>query len=157
MCWSVAILRSSRFQAYIFPALADPDRTEWSLCPSTPAAILFTVLFALVTLAHLWQAIHYRKLYCWVIVGSALSQTICYICRIISIKNPNALGPYAAWFVIILVSRYHPTQRIGDLLTSSKVAPLFTNAFVYMIMGKSYCPSMSKLNKDLIRNTYLNG
>ncbi|PVI00601.1 hypothetical protein DM02DRAFT_671901 [Periconia macrospinosa] len=108
------------------PALADPDRTEWSLCPSTPAAILFTVLFAFTTIVHLVQAVHYKKAYCWVIVGSALAQTITYICRITSIKNPNDLGPYAAWFVIILV------------------APLFTNAFVYMAMGRmiwNYIPN----------------
>ncbi|KAJ5117611.1 hypothetical protein N7448_011243 [Penicillium atrosanguineum] len=110
----------------ICPALADPAHTEWSFCPSTPAAILFTILFALTTLAHLSQAIYYKKIHCGVIVGSALAQTINYICRIISIKNPNTLGPYAAWFVIILV------------------APLFTNAFVYMVMGRmvwNYIPN----------------
>jgi hypothetical protein len=63
-------------------------------------------MFALVTLAHLFQAIFYKKAYCWVIVGSGLVQTINYIFRIISIKNPNSLGPYAAWFVLILVIHY---------------------------------------------------
>ncbi|KAH6879318.1 RTA1 like protein-domain-containing protein [Alternaria rosae] len=100
------------------PALADPAHTEWSLCPSIPAAILFTILFALTTVAHMLQALHYKKIYCWVIVGSALAQTINYVCRIFSIQKPNDLGPYAAWFVIILI------------------APLFTNAFVYMVMGR---------------------
>ncbi|KFY78699.1 hypothetical protein V499_02192 [Pseudogymnoascus sp. VKM F-103] len=80
-------------------ALADLDRTNWAFCPSTPPAIVFTVLFAITTFAHLSQAIFYKKAYCWVIVGSAFIQTI---------------------------------------------APLFTNAFVYMVMGRmiwNYIPS----------------
>lgn len=71
-----------------------------------PAAILFTILFALTTCEHLLQAVFYKKTYCWVIVVSGLAQTVNYICRIISIKNPNSLGPYAAWFVLILVSYF---------------------------------------------------
>ncbi|OBT71623.1 hypothetical protein VF21_08955 [Pseudogymnoascus sp. 05NY08] len=107
-------------------ALADLDRTNWAFCPSTPPAIVFTVLFALTTFAHLSQAIFYKKAYCWVIVASALIQTVNYVCRIISIENPNILGPYAAWFILMLI------------------APLFTNAFVYMVMGRmiwNYIPS----------------
>ncbi|KFY11795.1 hypothetical protein V492_04258 [Pseudogymnoascus sp. VKM F-4246] len=107
-------------------AVADLDRTNWAFCPSTPPAIVFTVLFALTTIAHLSQAIFYKKAYCWVIVGSGLIQTVNYICRIISIKNPNTLGPYAAWFILMLI------------------APLFTNAFVYMMMGRmiwNYVPN----------------
>jgi hypothetical protein len=100
-----------------------------------PAAILFTILFALTTIAHLLQALYYKKIYCWVIVGSALAQTINYICRIVSIKNPNDLGPYAAWFVIILVSQ-HKFHVMIRVLIPLKIAPLFTNAFIYMVMGE---------------------
>ncbi|PCH08475.1 RTA-like protein [Penicillium occitanis (nom. inval.)] len=49
---------------------------------------------------------------------SALWQSITYILRIISIKNPTSLGDYAGWFVLILIS------------------PLWTNAFVYMVFGR---------------------
>lgn len=97
---------------------SDPQQTLWGFCPSTAAAILFAILFGLVTFAHLGQAMHYKKAYSWVIIGSGLVQTINYIFRIVSIKNPNSLGPYAAWFVLILI------------------APLFTNAYVYMVMGR---------------------
>ncbi|QKX61007.1 uncharacterized protein TRUGW13939_08153 [Talaromyces rugulosus] len=126
------------------PALADPAHTEWSLCPSTPAAILFTVLFALTTVVHLSQAIYYKKIYCWVIVGSAFAQTINYICRIISIKHPNTLSPYAAWFVIILASTDYAMCSANPMANSTQIAPLFTNAFVYMVMGRmvwNYIPN----------------
>ena len=49
---------------------------------------------------------------------SALWQTLAYAFRITSIKQPNSDSWYSAWFVLILV------------------APLWTNAFVYMVMGR---------------------
>lgn len=69
-------------------------------------------------LAHLYQAIRYRKGYCWVITMSALWQTLTYVFRILSIHSPASFAYYAAWFILILV------------------APLWTNAFVYMVMGR---------------------
>ncbi|KAF8850075.1 hypothetical protein BDZ45DRAFT_809419 [Acephala macrosclerotiorum] len=92
--------------------------TQWNFCPNVGAAYFFTVLFALTTIGHIIQAILYKKAYCWVIIVSGLAQTICYIFRVISIKNPTNFGSYAAWFILILI------------------APLFTNAFVYMVMGR---------------------
>lgn len=100
------VLLSIENRTHTSLALADPLHTDWSLCPSMPAAILFTILFALTTCEHLLQALFYRKAYCWVIVVSGLAQTVNYIFRVISINNPNSLGPYATWFVLILVS--HP-------------------------------------------------
>ncbi|TVY42064.1 hypothetical protein LSUB1_G001846 [Lachnellula subtilissima] len=97
-----------------YSARADLVNTEWDSCPSTPAAILFAVLFALTTSAHLAQGILYKKLYSWVIICSGLAQTLNFIFRVISIKNPTNLGDYTAWFI----------------------PPLFTNGFVYMVMGR---------------------
>jgi hypothetical protein len=93
--------------------------TYWGLCPSLPASILFTTLFGLTTIAHIVQAIKYRKPYCWVISASALAQLLCYIFRTLSIQNPFSFNDYVAWFVLILV------------------APLFTNAFAYMVVART--------------------
>ncbi|PYI08654.1 hypothetical protein BO78DRAFT_428014 [Aspergillus sclerotiicarbonarius CBS 121057] len=98
-------------------ALTTPN-TMWDFCPSLPAAYLFTILFALTTLAHILQAILHRKPYCWVIVMSGTIQTVTYIFRVLSILHPASYPDYAAWFVLILI------------------APLWTNAFVYMVMGR---------------------
>ncbi|KUJ06420.1 uncharacterized protein LY89DRAFT_633035 [Mollisia scopiformis] len=92
--------------------------TMWNFCPSVGPAYLFAILFALTTITHLGQAIYYKKAYCWVIILSGLAQTLCYIFRVLSILNPEVFGDYAAWFILILI------------------APLFTNAFVYMVMGR---------------------
>lgn len=98
-------------------ALSVPD-TMWNFCPNIGASALFLVLFILTTAAHLFQAIRYRKAYCWVIVMSGVWQVFTYIFRTASIKAPDSFGMYAAWFVLILV------------------APLWTNAFTYMVFGR---------------------
>ncbi|KAJ5908232.1 hypothetical protein N7495_000914 [Penicillium taxi] len=92
--------------------------TMWDFCPSIVAAYIFVVIFGLTTVTHVGQAIIYRKFYCWVISMSGFIQFLTYIFRIISINNPASYGNYAAWFVLILI------------------APLWTNAFVYMVMGR---------------------
>ena len=77
----------------------------------------------------------YRKGYCWVIICSGLAQTICYIFRALSIQHPATFSDYAAWFILILVSRIVLLQKkaVADL---PKIAPLLTNAFAYMVMGR---------------------
>lgn len=92
--------------------------TYWDFCPSEAASVLFLVLFLLTTVGHAAQAVLYRKPYCWVIVMSAIWQSLTYIFRTLSIQNPSNFSDYAAWFVLILM------------------APLWTNAFVYMVFGR---------------------
>lgn len=84
------------------PDLTAPD-TQWNFCPEIGPAYLFAVFFGLTTIGHTYQAIRYRKPYCWVIILSGLAQTLCYIFRILSIKNPTVFGDYAVWFILILV------------------------------------------------------
>lgn len=98
----------------------------WTFCPSLGASIVFLVLFAGTTIAHVFQAAHFKKTYCWVIVMSSLWQLLTYIFRTVSIQSPASFGDYAAWFVLILV------------------APLWTNAFTYMVFGRlvhNYTPN----------------
>lgn len=101
----------------ICKAITTPH-TMWSFCPSLAPSILFIVLFVLTLVAHIGQAVYYRKPYCWIIIMSALWQTLTYIFRTLSIQNPASYGNYAAWFVLILV------------------APLWTNAFAYTLFGR---------------------
>jgi hypothetical protein len=100
------------------PAALTTPETMWSFCPNLGAAYAFTVFFGLTTILHLIQGIAHRKSYFWVIVASGLAQTVAYALRVLSILNPANFGFYAGWFVLILI------------------APLFTNAFVYMVMGR---------------------
>ena len=61
------------------------------------------VLFGLTLVAHIVQAIQHRKAYCWVIIMASSWQTAAYVCRIISIQQPKSIGPYSAWFILLLV------------------------------------------------------
>ena len=100
------------------PAKDDPNSKWPHMCPQLGPAYLFAVLFALTSVAHLTQAILHRKAYCWVITMSALWQTFAYVFRILSIQYVDNLGFYITWFILILL------------------APLWTNAFVYMVVGR---------------------
>lgn len=99
-------------------ARADLDTTTWNFCPNQGVAYFYAIMFGILFLAHFTQMIIYRKLYSLVIVISALLQTLVFIFRLLSIHNPASVTYYSLWFVIILV------------------APIFTNAYVYMIMGR---------------------
>lgn len=93
----------------------------WNFCPSIAPAYVLAVLFALTTIAHLGQAIYYKKPYCWVIVISGLAQTLCYIFRILSILNPDNFGSYAAWFILILVRRSYVGWDVSNISTDCAV------------------------------------
>ncbi|KAL6802902.1 RTA1 like domain-containing protein [Trichoderma sp. SZMC 28013] len=90
----------------------------WQFSPSLGASITFLILFVLTTAIHLGQAIYYKQKYCWVIIMSGIWQVLTYIFRTISIQQPDSFNYYATWFVLILI------------------APLWTNAFVYMVFGR---------------------
>lgn len=102
--------------------VACPDTTSpdalWSFCPNFGADIFFAVLFGIVSLVHIAQAIIYRKAYCIVIAIAALLQTGTYVVRGLSILHSTSDALYSVWFILILVS------------------PLWINAFVYMVVGR---------------------
>ncbi|KAJ7851504.1 RTA1 like protein-domain-containing protein [Mycena olivaceomarginata] len=88
----------------------DPHDENYNFlyCPSFPAAVIFSALFGLTTLAHIVQAGHYRKKFCWVIIMGGLWETG---------------GSSCAAFAI-------PSQLIVIL------APLWINAFLYVLMAR---------------------
>ncbi|MCJ1278200.1 hypothetical protein MMC21_006015 [Puttea exsequens] len=96
----------------------DAPNANWNFCPNSGAAYFFCVLFGLTLIAHIVQAIKYRKGYSWVIAMGALWQTASYAFRIESIKEYTQSAWYTAWFVLILL------------------APLWTNAYAYMVLGR---------------------
>ncbi|KAM0263964.1 hypothetical protein ACHAQJ_000999 [Trichoderma viride] len=94
------------------------SKSMWDFSPSLGASIAFLIFFVITTVVHLGQAIYYKKKYCWVVVMSGVWQVLTYIFRTVSIQKPDSFNYYAAWFVLILI------------------APLWTNAFVYMVFGR---------------------
>ncbi|KAJ7159967.1 RTA1 like protein-domain-containing protein [Mycena crocata] len=99
----------------------DPRENEnysFLYCPSFPAAVIFSVLFAVTTVAHIVQAIHYRKSFCWVIIMAGIWETAGLVLRVLSVLNTTSLT-------------YGIPSQLLILL-----APLWINAFLYVLMSR---------------------
>jgi hypothetical protein len=90
----------------------------WSYCPSLAAAIIFVVLFGLTTCAHVFQAISYRKPFAMVLIMGAIWETGGYVTRILSIEHQLNSSIYTVQLLLILL------------------APLWINAYIYMLLGR---------------------
>ncbi|KAF7334411.1 RTA1-domain-containing protein [Mycena venus] len=94
------------------------DDYNFLYCPSFPAAVLFSALFGLTTLAHLIQAGIYRKKFCWVIVMGGLWEVGGFVLRVYSVLHTTS-GAFGI-----------PSQLLILL------APLWVNAFLYVLMSR---------------------
>jgi hypothetical protein len=98
-------------------AANDPDN-NWTYCASIPAAAIFAVLFGITTIVHIYQAHHYQKTFCSVLIMGAIWETAAYIIRPIAILKPTKQAWFDPQFLLILL------------------APLWINAFDYMVLGR---------------------
>ena len=111
------------------PQCIDPSSPSavWPFCPSPIPSPIFALLFLILTTLHTYQTLHHHKPYCWVMVTAALFQTATYTLREVSVYHPTSVALYSTWFVMILV------------------APLWINAFVYMVLARMvWCFSPGK-------------
>ncbi|KIW93834.1 uncharacterized protein Z519_05149 [Cladophialophora bantiana CBS 173.52] len=99
-------------------AAREDDSIAWVYCPSFGAAVLFAVLFALSTIAHIVQALRFRKKFCWTIIMAGLWETTGFAVRSYSAREFRGLGHFIPQQLLIIL------------------APVWTNAFVYMVAGR---------------------
>jgi hypothetical protein len=90
----------------------------WVYFPNFAAAVAFSVLFGMLTIAHLVQAIVYRNGFCWVIVMAALWETGAYAFRALGSKDQQSSGIATVAQILVLV------------------APIWVNAFAYMVFAR---------------------
>ncbi|KAJ7307799.1 RTA1 domain protein [Mycena albidolilacea] len=98
--------------------------------PSFAAAVLFSLLFGVVTALHIAQAVKYKTTFCWVIIMACFWEFSSFVTRAISTKYQQSAG-------LVLVS------QILVLM-----APLWVNAFDYIVLGRMihfFLPSHSIL------------
>ncbi|OJJ42907.1 hypothetical protein ASPZODRAFT_1237105 [Penicilliopsis zonata CBS 506.65] len=86
--------------------------------PSFAAAVLFTVIFGATLVAHLVQAITFRKRFCWVVIMGAFWEVTAMVFRVLLTRNQSQVAFYLPNFLFI------------------QLAPLWLNAFMYMILGR---------------------
>lgn len=98
--------------------VTDPN-ANWNYCPSFPAAVLFCILFGITTIIHVVQASIYKKPFAFVICMGAAWECAGYVFRILSVIHE-------------LNSTFALVQLLLILL-----APLWINAFIYMVLGRA--------------------
>jgi RTA1 like protein len=96
---------------------SDPD-SLYLYCPSFGAAITFSCFFGITSIAHIIQAIIYKKPFSWVLIMGALWECGGYVFRSLSVTAQKHVG----WVTV---------QSLFILL-----APLWINTFVYMLLGR---------------------
>jgi hypothetical protein len=97
------------FSAYATPGLdgyvpADACNALWAYFPNFAAAIAFSILFGILTIAHLGQAVRYRNGFCWVIVMAAFWETGAYAFRAFGSKNQQSSGIATVAQILVLVA-----------------------------------------------------
>ncbi|KAI1408706.1 RTA1 like protein-domain-containing protein [Hypoxylon sp. FL1857] len=90
----------------------------WDYYPSFSAALAFTVIFGLLTLAHIYQGIAHKKRFCWVIAMASFWETMAYLFRTVSTRYQQNTTIYLVFQIFILLS------------------PLWVNAFDYMVLAR---------------------
>jgi len=80
--------------------------------------MLFAILFGLTTIAHIYQARKYRNTFAWTLIMGGIWETTSFVIRCISTQLPKSQGAYDPHFILFLL------------------APLWINAFDYMLLGR---------------------
>lgn len=72
--------------------------------PSFAAAILFSVLFGILTVGHIFQAFWYRKHFTWVVITGVLFELTSFVCRTLGSRNQQNVGLVTASQLLFLLA-----------------------------------------------------
>jgi len=97
------------FSSYATPGLdgyvpAEACNALWVYFPNFAAAVAFSVLFGILTFAHLCQAVVYRNGFCWVIIMASLWETGAYAFRALGSKDQQSAGIATVAQILVLVA-----------------------------------------------------
>ena len=83
---------------------AEACNALWQYSPSFAAAIIFSILFGVLTIAHLAQALVYRNGFCWVVVMATLWEAGAYVFRALGAKDQQSSGIATVAQILVLVA-----------------------------------------------------
>ena len=111
------------FSSYATPGIdgyvpADACNALWVYFPNFAAAVAFSILFGILTIVHLTQAVVYRNGFCWVVITASLWEMGAYAFRALGSKNQQSSGIATVAQILVLV------------------APIWVNAFAYMVFAR---------------------
>ncbi|KAF3764665.1 hypothetical protein M406DRAFT_222371, partial [Cryphonectria parasitica EP155] len=92
--------------------------SNYNFDPSFSAAVAFSVLFGLLTLAHVTEAITFKKRYAWVLIMAGLWETAAFVTGALGAHDQQSSGYALAHTLLFLL------------------APLWINGFVYMTFAR---------------------
>lgn len=100
----------------------DACNALYNFNPQFAPAVAVAVLFGLLTLVHLVQAIAHKKRYAWVIIMAGLWETAAFVLHALGAHDQQNSGYATAYIILFLL------------------APLWINGFVYMTFARTvYC------------------
>jgi hypothetical protein len=76
----------------------------WQYFPNFAVAVAFSILFGILTIAHLAQAIRYRNGFCWVVIMAALWETGAYAFRALGSKDQQSSSIALVAQILVLVA-----------------------------------------------------
>jgi hypothetical protein len=91
--------------------------SPWRYTPAIAPGAIFAGIYAATALAHIYQSIHYRALYCIPIIIGALWEMAGYAVHAYASQNTTSVAVYAAQSILIVlapacVSRHNQSTRI---------------------------------------------
>ncbi|KAF2739765.1 hypothetical protein EJ04DRAFT_508626, partial [Polyplosphaeria fusca] len=96
----------------------DACNAQWNYSPSFSAAVAFSTLFGILTLAQIILAFVHRKPFCWVMIMGVSWELVSFILRALGSHHQQSQAYSFASSLLFLL------------------APLWINAFVYMTAGR---------------------
>lgn len=87
----------------------------WVYFPNFAAAVAFSVLFGVLTLAHLGQAVQYHNGFCWVVSMASLWETGAYLFRALGSKDQQSSGIALVAQMLVLVAPICKSQLKDNL------------------------------------------
>ena len=83
---------------------AEACNALWVYFPNFAAAVAFSILFGILFIAHLVQAIVHHNGYCWVVAMAALWETGAYLFRALGSKDQQSTGVALVAQILVLVA-----------------------------------------------------
>ncbi|KAG8349897.1 hypothetical protein FVEN_g11940 [Fusarium venenatum] len=118
----------------------DACNSNYFFDPSFAANLAFCVLFGLTTIAHLVQAVLFKKRFCWVAIMGAAWETIAFAFKTVGSRDQQNITYLTLGQILFLL------------------APLWINAFVYMGVARMVyfsMPAQKLLGIKAVRMTLL--
>ncbi|WPH02282.1 Hypothetical protein R9X50_00513800 [Acrodontium crateriforme] len=75
----------------------------WNYIPSLPAAVVFSLLFGLATIVHLWKMVYTRTWFCIPFVVGGIFEEIGFTARACASNSNDALLPYLLQAIFLLL------------------------------------------------------